>query len=740
MSKVEAELAPKRRNRRYRRRGPPKAGAKAKNDSGAKGPQPPTVYKKIDTTQKKNIQRKQAIQARDPVTPVTALVSAPGVQDTVAIETKVNTLSFNALPCGIVSYALAKGASNPYAIFRGIYEDILSILAGDLGTKSSRLAYLNQILGSLAPKTVPFRQTGKVAYTVQNPDITMTGPAMPIHGGKNYYMYIPGDTISFSWTLQDVPPSYDAKDVSLHYIAAMERLAGRLPHLKLLRDVQLGSEYMRDVSAYGRFSPYYGQGQGSGAPMGSVETEVPVKASMLGVLQDFDPSYPRVARKLHQITGDACSNYSIGAYDFFPLQYYQSAVPPIYKFLDLNELAFQLASAMLAAIKLQLKLGIDENNARLVAGFQFSWRRFLLMLRQHVIWNFPEQCIGQFLSPDTEAGSFQAFVCGSNCGPKQPDVILQIPQTINENLKMLRAGTYQYETKKLENPRNRITYIPVWGMFKGAGVEAPEFNYQYDGDTIFLFSAEEANQPDLWDGTLNGAAADLNNSENMTQVTSTWNDFLDMTRTQWTGITAMGGAGFGSPLLQFTRYVKFDVNSKTMEQPSPYLFPRAARPYVKKVETVLERKNSKKEIKTTYVFSPPGSTIFAERTQAVSGIIPITATHKEYLPLLILPVVEVGSADGLPDITEVQIGSQESYKVDFGKTATLDSLGMAYAAGDSNHVTGQAGKESAFGEYVKQLVKVSGGAFLGDLFSTIGNATGLPFLSTIGSVGNAIGI
>jgi len=251
-----------------------------------------------------------------------------------------------------------------------------------------------------------------------------------------------------------------------------------------------------------------------------------------------------------------------------------------------------------------------------------------------------------------------------------------------------------------------------------------------------MFDPDPVNSPDLWDGTLSGVPADLNRSENLPQVTGLWNNFIDATRTEWSNITNMGGDSCGSPLLQFTRFVSWAEPSVQKREYADLRFiPRGLHSFMQKIEEPVmekssknERKLSRKETRSFYIYNPPSSTIYTERVTDITGIMKITPSHKQYLPAFILPVVEIGTADGIPSVSEVQVATKEMYKLSYAAANNFDTLGIGYQATIANNVTGQAGKKTEIAEFISELNKTNQGGFLGDIFTTIG------------AIGNQIGL
>jgi hypothetical protein len=691
----------------------------------------------------KGYTRGQAIKNGSLISPIDTLECGQGVLTEIDIFTTINQNAVYGIPAGLVSLALSRGATDPYAVYTVIYNDVISLLNGSYGSTGSRLNFANHIYASLTPKTVPYRTKGSVSYTITNLDNSPPGDLLAIRG-KVYYMYNVGSTYTSGFLIQDPTGLYPPDEANTLYINAMTKLAGKLPHTRFERDVQLYPTYQKDVSAFQRCSSYYGVGEGPGSPYVSVECEVPTLSPMLGVLEQFDNLTPRSSRLLTYASGDACSNYGIGALDCFPTAYYRGAVAPIYKFLDIGEVMSYLSFIMINALPQKFS-SLTDNTTQdldfLLGGFTFSYSMFQLALRQQLLWMFADsQCLGQFLSPNTEVGSFFPLLCGSNCYPQRPTVIMKIPTLLNENLRMLKMKVRPYDTEKYNSSRNHITHIPVWGAFRN--VVPIEYQYATPGEGLpLLYAPELPITPDLWDGSFGGNAADLNNDPQYALIITEWNEWIEAVSNVLGGVDSIGGDGNGSPLLQFTRYVNFQQFDKVALSERKRL-PRMYKTFVKEMDVEvpnLERKTSKKEIKKMKYYVPPNSTIFTEIVQAYTGLVPITATHKTVLPDLILPVIEVNTQSGIPNVTEIQIATLEPYKVQALNTNVFGNRAAEIEASVPNFVVGLSGQKTAFADFVGALSRANQGSFFGDIFATVGGiATGLGF-KEVGAVASTVG-
>lgn len=709
------------RNRRNRmKKKQKKSGKNAQNNQKNNSDYKPKAYKL----------RKDAIAKNDLITPSKSLINAQGILTTIPVTVQYDVTSLLIQPVGLISLAFARGLrAFSYSAYKVILSDFLSVANGGNGTAPSRFNYQNIIYGSIVPKTIPFRQVCGLKITPQT--ITVVPDPVIIVNGKSYYMYNV-DTVGPDWTIQVAPPSTTEEEDAANYGTLQSFLGGRQKHNKVVRNITLSPKYLKDGSAFCRVSPYYGIGGGVGAPYCSTEFELPFFSNLLGTFTAFAPETPRVSRVFDKMSGDACSNYAIGVLDAFPTAYYRGAVPPIYKFLDLNELAAILAAFMAAARKMftNNKNEIDDNNGFLNSSFSFTYQIFLLMLRQQVLWMFSDsQCLGQFQSFQTGTNSFRALLCGSNCGPQEPTVKMIIPKVLNENLKMLRMSINKYETKQYKSKRNHVTYIPVWGAFQTYSY-IPEIFTNTSNVGVPLFKATQPLEgPDLWDGSWNGDVYDLNASQIITECVNEWNDWMQSLVSVIDGLEAIGGDACASPLLQYTRYVEYNSldirNREAREVKEKDRVPAQFKKFVTEVK--LERTKSKgTEIRK--IMQVPNSTVAMEWSVGYSGYLPITPTHKEYFPAFILPIIDISSVNHLPSQPQIQVSSLEGNYLNRinGGDGTENFFNSRYAeitSSLSNYVIGIAGKRTPMSEFITTLGNNNQGAFLGDFFSTIGGIT-----------------
>jgi len=523
----------------------------------------PVPKQKKNKPRKRNNRRPKDKKNIDPesrklITPIQDLKLAQGALQVINVPVNLNPTSVLLIPVGLISQSLSQGATDPYAVYTAIIEDILNILLNGTGTATTRIQLYNYLFATLVQKSVPFGRA-EIMYVLNNVGAITPSQTITVDGGFTYYMWVPTSTMVGEWTVQEPSGPYSPEDVASLYSQAINLVAGKKPHNMVSRDVQLKSLFIKDVSAFGQVSVYYGMGGGVGAPSYSVEWEVPVRSRMLGTLVQFNPETPRVLKVLDLSSGDSCSNWNIGLLDEFPVNYYMGAVSPIYKFLDLYELAHLLCLSLVQAIESKLNSATvlsDEDMDILTNGLNVTWSQWIISLRQQVLWMFNRsQNIAQFLTPQTGTGAFQPFLCGSNCYPAMPTILMKIPKFINENLRMLMMCVRPYHTGKFDSPNNNMTHVPVWGMYT---TYTPVNYVIFQGATAHdLFLPEVSNNPSVFDGSYGSNVADFNNSDIVTSGINFWNEIVNACSNQFGELDTMGGDSMGSPLLQYTRYVAF---------------------------------------------------------------------------------------------------------------------------------------------------------------------------------------
>jgi len=346
------------------------------------------------------------------------------------------------------------------------------------------------------------------------------------------------------------------------------------------------------------------------------------------------------------------------------------------------------------------------------------------------------QNIGQMLTPQTGTGAFQPFLCGSNCYPAMPTILMKLPKFINENLRMLMLCVRPYHTNKFESPNNNFTHVPVWGMF----TSYTPVNYTYFiGDVAKqLFLPEVSNNPSIFDGSYGSSVADFNNSDIVTSGINFWNEIVEVTANQFGELDTIGGDSLGSPLLQYTRYVSFSNTFQKKELNPRVRVPHACRRFVHEteieevVEPLVTPRNLTRELsgskprqkRKVLVYAPPESSPFNEFSVAISSCVKVSESMKQLSTDFLLPIVEIAGSNVLPSQNQVQTSNREPYWIKFNPQIddqVFASRALELQGGVPNNVVGQAGHKTAIVEYMDALSKEDKGATFGDIFSFLGN-------------------
>jgi hypothetical protein len=704
----------------------------------------PQKKKKNFNNKKKNFNKKQ----------YTKMQVASGVITTLQVDVSFDPLSFTAIPLGLISRGLTRGGLYPYAAFFVMYSDIVNIAGGGTGVAPSRLAYMNSILNSLSPKSVPFRKNYKIAYNIENLVTTVPSSNIPLDGGFVYYMYNPSNAMVGLWNVQAAPVVPTLESARAFYIDFLTRLASNCQHNRLTRDVNLTASYLYDTSAFARTAPYFGYGVGVGGPFSSIENEVPFKNKYLGCLVRFDNTTPRASRFLVPSSGDSTCNWGLGSLDSFPEDLYCSAVTSIFKFIDVGEIVEVLTLYLKNLIEIRLVANPPQDPIELqkitdqFVPQNVSYTAFMIMIIQQLKWMFSDsQNLAQFLSPQSVgAGNFQAFLCGSNTFPADPQDIINVPVVFNENMKMLKFIVRPYLTDSYQVNKNAYPHVPVLGTWK---TWSPKLvNVSYGGVDYPMFAPEYASNPSIFDGTLGGQAVDFNNSNIISVATGRWNELILDNKAISSALTPLGGTCPGSPLLQYTRYVNFPV-VQDVDCSLHYTSYVESNIVTKKREVTRQTSRGSKEVEKIIdrYYAPPVYSMGSQITVAYSAMLNISPSMKSYMSSFILPVVELVT-NQLPSQSQYQEAVYEPVSLRGNGSLPTKSRGVEINLDVvQNYIRGLAGTESDLAQFILKLSRDNEGSVLGDIFNTIGSVAekvGVPVVGPAaritGSVLSGIGL
>lgn len=658
---------------------------------------------------------------------------AAGARANIMIIPNIDEQAIQAAPESLVTMALTRGWIQPnsvpiYWAYLALLGDLIAIINNRLSPLPARLEYLNGILASLCPKSVPFKTSTldyswKISTISDSPSIT--------NRGYEFYMYErTGNINSAGWKLQEPPANATDENILNAAVANLFNLLARdEPGRHFIRGIDFLEDYAHDVSSYAAVSPYFGQGSSSSSSaVCSVENEVPFKSNILAVYTAYTPADGRVARNFNTGSGDSVAAYGLGMCPEFDYKCYATRFPPIYKFLDLDEVVYALQFWYTNLVSLAISKSVslisgpsyqtDLNFA--LEPFQFTAQQFRLAVRQCVLSMFANSAaITQNIRYSGAQNSFEPFRCGTNAYPPTLQTNLQIPSVLNENLRMLKMRGYDVGTKYYNN-KNKLYYIPVWGTFKSA--TAPNvfgsFWNESTSSTSYgpMFAAPvQADDPRMVDGTdaLNGCC-DLNDSDYLSSIITEWNNRLDVLREYSVQTGMLGGEGNGI-LLSMTRYVTYGTVDDDISKMTNYQKKKLNKEFIvtRKVKRTLSSKLPETE-KEYYV--PPNGSLGTQFSRAFSSLTEITETVKTATNYFILPhiVLETGQVPTTPqNRTYTLEGNVLDLVAPINNFDNTTARISNYAAG---MVTGTAGaKNEELASIVQKLNETGKGGFLSSL-------------------------
>jgi hypothetical protein len=556
---------------------------------------------------------------------------------------------------GAISVALAKGydqAKAPlYWAYFAFITDMISIASEQTSPVYGRLAYFNEILRCLSPKSVPFK-TGTITYAWDPVSVSTIQIANTLDvRGYKFYMFVPGGTVNpAGWPIMD-PPAIPSGPVDfLNALAYFNIILGNdsVPHLKYIEGVTLGEQYARDVSSFAAGSSYYG-GTNSPASGGaySIESEVPFQSLLMSGYTQYDVSNGRVGKKFGLVTSDTTAGLTYGLFPGFFPDLYRTCYPTSFSYLDLDEVVFFLQSwyaaltnAALANIEVNDSTGVDTIAA--LTHFTYSPQQFRIAVAQCIRAMFStSQAAGQFTTYSSDPRGFEPLRMGSNCYGKNRSTMC-IPTNLAENLRMLQPHIMNIKTK-FYNKKNQWILSPIWGVMKNANpvnVTFSGLDANREPTYESLFAGLSSNDPNVIDGTLGGLCLDLN-CELVETIISEWNLRIDALK-QYAGRTSfMEGSSEGCLLFQ-TRYHKYSsVQEVPMTKISPFLRNTIPKECIKKVPRTVARSLSQKNF-TPEVFDeiyiPSNGSLYTQYTESFSSLPAFTTAQKTMINYLIYPI------------------------------------------------------------------------------------------------------
>jgi hypothetical protein len=726
----------------------PNVGKKPRNVKFNKGVQNEKSKEKQKKSRRKRTQKNKKQVMEKPISAESQL--APGIAGAVQIKAQICPTGVQTAFCGIISNALALGYPNTYEhpiywAYLGLLRDFVAILRDNVGNVVSRANYLNEIYSAFTTKTVPFG-VGKITYQFVGIDSISETPSLTVNS-YTFLMYVPDtqDEIFGNQVFIAPPNPTSNEQVDRALVELLTLLDNKYSHnmFTVKRNPTLGKIYANDTSPFARSAPYHGVGScTSGAPWASAESEVPFKSRILTTFCEFDDQQQRSSRVLKTTSGDTCYAFSCAMLPYFQMKYYDSAFPPVFKFIDVDEIIVTMYSWYAECVKKYASKSnvVSTAEDNFLKPFTCTLAQFYIAIRQQILRIFgSSQAAAQFLSFDKNNGSFRPFKVGTNCYAQHNDDGMKFPQQLLENLRFLAPTMTVQKGGNYANPRNVRYYIPVLGRYDNNPLINPESSF-LDNDGQFtiqsMFLPDIGQDPDIVDGKLGSNWVNLNGAQYRAIVLD-WNDRLTSLSEVAGGIGIMGDAGSNHVnLLYLTRYNTFTNSDLTkFNDVQKKKLPIILRKHIdylqveqKKEKEKLTRSKSLKEEKTHVSNYPAGTTLFNVLTTYVSSNTPISQTLKQYIKYVILP--QICLVTDSFDVSEIQVETQEPYhytSTELNSTAVtlnnrqmeLESNGATMAPGVANPGSTELDKI-----YNKLLIEAQGG-FLGDLLTGAGNLAGV---------------
>lgn len=676
---------------------------------------------------------------------------AQGVRQNIMVQATLNPLALECLPAAIMARAITFQLNTPntpiYWAYYAFMLDLINMVTAEVVPVSARLRYLNQILPSWRPKTVPFK-TGTLSYAWKNGNSITISNVLTVRNYKTYW-WVAGGADWNGYLTQVAPPNPSTNADAFDALAAVYTTLGSdegdcLKYEK----VSETTEYSRDVSAYGAIANYYGTGNISGTgPAYSVENEVPYKSRILACTSILNSDDGRVARKFSLSSGDSTSAAGLPFIPSFKMDFFKTAYPVQYKFLDLDEVVVVLQLWYLKLVAQSMKnrgnnVYSSQEDFALAPFTNVSAQKFRIAVRQAVLSFFAASCPAtQFINYTVDNNGFEPFRCGSNTAPNNIQEMV-LPSILVENLRMLLPA-YGFIPTKYQQPRNAQIFLPVWGIYKSREYE-PYNAYgtlweEYQGGLISsntsLFSIDSSSDPSPIDGSgPSGECVDLN-SPTVNQVIAQWNSRVRALSAVSVPQTVLAGS---SPvtLLTTNRYSSYlaDVEVPLKDVPA-YLKRNIPSQYVK----VVKRKSINLKLTTTkqapteeleQYYVPPTFSLITQITRGYSSMQLITEELRQLFNYFIFPTIAI-TPNQSPSQRAVRVAVLESDILDFNTDAgspfsnrytDLEAFAALMAPGLANN-----GQLDDLVKIISSLNTKSKGGFLGDLLTGVASVV-LPMI------------
>lgn len=587
--------------------------------------------------------------------------------------------AFCALASRSFLFEVNSSGSPVYHGYVAFMMDLKNIMSTEIPASCSRLDYLNDILGTYIPKTIPFKTDAELAYSWGNLDSVQTSNLISIRG-YNYYFYVDDGGTAGNWITQS-PPSIPSSDkVAFDKLAEIYSvLSKKTPGLTFdPSHTDITSKYRKDVSGFAAGADYYGNGNGRNGPAYSCESEVPFRAPLLSGIADYDRT--RISRNFRLTAGDTTTAFGLPFVPGFQPKYYNTCYAPIYKFIDIDEFIvliqkwyIKLVSSYVNTVAKDKIYGGDAIIA--LTPFGVSPEAFRIYWRQIILSMFPaSQSCAQFITYSTGVNDFEPLRVSSNCYPPNTTTA-ELPSFIIENLRMLQPKIATIKTN-FQNDKNALIYVPVFGVYKNIQ-SYNEFGTFYTGDfntgvyTPYgspICAGSESIYPRMIDG-MGPSGECLNMNGSLLQgFIEEWNFRVNALKSASATCAIMGGSSNGS-LLTLTRYAYYNDQEVVLSQ-LPEWRRLVKNKHIKERTKEFRRTPSQKtpQIEKELVYVPDNYDLYSQRTQAISSLHPITEEVKLLCNYMVLPSMTI-EADGTPPLQrQARVLMLEGNIWDFNRT------------------------------------------------------------------------
>jgi len=714
------------------------------------------IFVKKTTPKQKNKQllrrsqnrKKQVVQGRKTryanATNDVRLNYADGVRPNIMVVAGIANQAAESFPLGILTVALNSGftqdsTTTAYAAYYAFMLDLKAILSQATSPISGRLKYLNNILASYLPKSVRFK-TGTLAYSWGNVDSIQIANKITVRN-FSYYLYIKGPSVNPNgWPLMVVPPIPASDAASYPALAEMYAILDNesVDHLRYVPNIEFGTEYKTDVSGFAAVSPYYGQGNSSASGASfSCESEVPFKSNVLATFSAYSVNAGRVARNFNLGSGDSTCAGAFALIPGFAPKVYNTRYPIQYAFLDLDEVVLFAQAWYISLVSkfIATSNGIYAADVLIAVNpFTISAGQFRIAVRQSILSMFSNsQAMGQFLTYNTNRGSFEALRCGTNAHGANRATIL-LPEIMVENLRMLISRFLLMKDVRFYNEKNQIVVIPVWGVYVNAELINQTGSF-YDNELGLygapLFAGSSTDDPSVVDGTDSaGGCCDLNCAL-VEKVIDEWNERINILKQASLPTTYLAGNGNGALLLQ-TRFAKFVTQDAPilMSSFTPLQRLKISPNCIKKVPLTRTKSkgigNGTNNVEYESYFVPPFASLFSQHTNAYSSLPIITEAQKLLFNYLIYPTIIIEDGE-TPTQRQYRVAVAQSSVLEYkqndnslmSRGTQLVNFGKLCAPG----VAAQSSDELS--SVIKTMADMNKGGFIGDVLSLL--ASTIPF-------------